>query len=190
MDAAEVDQFALVATSEGTRTALRYAAKNPDRVTHLILCGTAAYNNPTSESNIAKQSSAYLSMIESGWGKATHQKLFSDLFLGVTASPEEAEFLKEMQRCSASQEVATAYFGSLFETETGFEVASKIRVPTLIFHAKDDQITPFQASVDLAAEIPGARLIPLEGDCHWLLMENPSSEDYIKNVEAFLAKRN
>ncbi|TDJ26743.1 MAG: alpha/beta hydrolase [Gammaproteobacteria bacterium] len=135
----------------------------------------------------AKRGKAYFSMIETGWGKASHQKLFADLFLGLSPSPGEIDYFMEMQRCSASQDVATAYFASDFmEREHGFEVAGQIRIPTLILHAKDDQIVPFQNSVDLAAEIPGARLKPLDGDCHWLLLKSARSEEYINTIEAFL----
>jgi pimeloyl-ACP methyl ester carboxylesterase len=128
----------------------------------------------------------YLSMVEAGWDKESHRKMFADLFLGLSASTEEINYFVEMQRSSATQEVATAYIRSLDEREQGFEVAGQIRVPTLILHPKDDQIVPFQNSLDLAAEIPGARLKPLDGDCHWLLLKSARSEEYIKAIEAFL----
>ncbi len=186
VDAAELKQFALVATSEGSRTALRYAASHPDRVTHLILYGSSVRHDISMDDDGSKRARAYLSMIETGWGKASHRKLFADLFLGQSASPEQIDYFMEMQRCSASQEVATAYYVSLAEREQGFEVAGQIRVPTLILHPKDDQMVPFQNSLDLAAEIPGARLKPLDGDCHWLLLKTARSEEYINAIEAFL----
>ena len=186
VDVLELDQFALAATSEGSRTALRYTVKHPERVTHLILYGSSVVKNPTTNTDRTKQNRAYLSMIETGWGKASHQKLFADLFLGLSPSPEEIDYFMEMQRCSASQEVATAYFRSNVEREQGYEVARQVRAPTLILHPKDDQMVPFQNSVDLAAEIPGARLKPLDGDCHWLLLKSARSEEYIKTIEAFL----
>ncbi len=186
VDAAELNQFVLAATSEGSRTALRYALRHPDRIKSLILCGSSVEKKPTWDSDNAKQFRAYLSMIETGWGKESHRKLFADLFLGMSASPEEIDYFMEMQRYSASKEVASAYYSSLGEQNQGFEVAGQIRVPTLILHAKDDQIVPFQFSLDLAAEIPGARLKPLDGDCHWLLLKSARSEEYIKTIEAFL----
>ncbi|MFB3106941.1 MAG: alpha/beta fold hydrolase, partial [Pseudomonadales bacterium] len=185
VDVLELDKFALAATSEGSRTALRYTAMHPDRVTHLFLYGSSVFKKPTRDD--AKRGKAYFSMIETGWGKASHQKLFADLFLGLSPTPEEIDYFMEKQRCSASLDVATAYIASDFmEREHGFEVAGQIRVPTLILHAKDDQIVPFQNSVDLAAEIPGARLKPLDGDCHWLLLKSARSEEYINTIEAFL----
>ena len=186
VEAAGLDQFALLGTSEGSRTALRYIAKHPERVSHLILYGALVKNAEKTDHDQIKLEKMYLSMVEAGWDKESHRKMFADLFLGLSASTEEINYFVEMQRSSASQEVATAYIRSLAEREQGFEVAGQIRVPTLILHPKDDQIVPFQNSLDLAAEIPGARLKPLDGDCHWLLLKSARSEEYINTIEAFL----
>jgi pimeloyl-ACP methyl ester carboxylesterase len=186
VDAAGLDQFALLGSSEGSRTALRYVAKHPERVSHLILYGASVRNAEKTDHEQIKLDQMYLSMVEAGWDKESHRKMFADLFLGMSASTEETNYFMEMQRSSASQEVAAAYIRSLAEREQGFEVAGQIRAPTLILHPKDDQIVPFQNSLDLAAEIPGARLKPLDGDCHWLLLKNARSEEYINAIEAFL----
>jgi hypothetical protein len=42
----------------------------------------------------------------------------------------------------------------------------KISVPTLVVHYRNDRMIPFEAGRELAAEIPGARFVPLEGDAH------------------------
>jgi pimeloyl-ACP methyl ester carboxylesterase len=189
VDDAELDRFALLGTSEGSGTALRYATKHPERVTHLILYGSNVVKNTSKQSEPAKNAEAYLAMIESGWGKPSHQKLFADLFLGASPTPEETEYFMELQRTSASQEVVAAYFRSMMTKEMGFEDAAKVSMPTLLLHPRDDQICPFQNSLDLAAEIPGARLKPLEGDCHWLLMTSAQSEEYIRSIEAFLGEK-
>jgi pimeloyl-ACP methyl ester carboxylesterase len=186
VDAAGLDQFALLGASEGSRTALRYVAKHPERVSHLILYGSFVNNAEKKDLDQIKLGKMYMSMVEAGWEKESHRKMFADLFLGLSASTEETNYFMEMQRSSASQEVATAYIRSLDEREQGFEVAGQIRAPTLILHPKDDQIVPFQNSLDLAAEIPGARLKPLDGDCHWLLLKSARSEEYINAIEAFL----
>ena len=186
VDASGLDQFALLGCSEGSRTALRYAAKHPERVSHLILYGSLVYNVEKTTHDQIKLANMYVSMVEAGWDRESHRKMFADLFLGLSASTEETNYFMEMQRSSASQEVATAYIHSLAEREQGFEEAGKIRAPTLILHPKDDQIVPFQNSVDLAAEIPGARLKPLDGDCHWLFLKSAQSEEYFNAIEAFL----
>ena len=56
VDAAGVDRFALTATSEGTRTAIRYVVQNPGRVSHLVLYGAAL--PPPSDTEYMKQGRA------------------------------------------------------------------------------------------------------------------------------------
>ncbi len=189
IDAAEIDQFALMGLSEGSRTALRYVAKHPDRVTHLILYGSAVWKDPNGTSDTRKDFRAHSAMIEAGWGKQSHRKFFADLFLGQGASAEEIDYFLEIQRHSATPEVASDYYRSLAETEHGFEYAGEVHVPTLICHPKDDQMVPFQNSIDLATEIPGARLKPLAGDCHYLMLnsERSQADEFLSAIDAFLS---
>lgn len=188
IDAAGLDEFALVALSEGTRTAVRYAVKHPERVTHLVLYGCALMKNEWRGEETIKDFSANRAMIEAGWGKDTHRKFFADLFLGRGASAEEIEYFTEIQKCSADREVALTYFQSLAEMDQGFEVAAQLSVPTLVTHKKDDQMTPFHCGRDLAAQIPGAIFKPLEGDDHFLMLnsERTQSNECIRMIELFL----
>jgi pimeloyl-ACP methyl ester carboxylesterase len=45
---------------------------------------------------------------------------------------------------------------------------AEIRVPTLVLHGTEDPLFPYAHGVALANEIPGARLVPLEGTGHEL----------------------
>ena len=66
MEAAGVDQFTLVGTSEGGATAITYTARHPDRVSHLILYG--AFGQPIrSERDLAKHD-ALTTLMRQGWG--------------------------------------------------------------------------------------------------------------------------
>ena len=184
IDAAGVDRFALTATSEGCRTAIRYASQNPERVSHLVLYGAAV--PPRGDSEYRKEGRAYVSLISTGWARPSHQRLFTDLFLGQGSSQQEIDYFQAMQAASASAEVAAAYFRSLGESESGFELASKISTPTLVLHYREDQMCPFSWGQALAAEIPNARFMPLEGDCHWLLMSHGRGEEYVAAIEEFI----
>jgi pimeloyl-ACP methyl ester carboxylesterase len=42
----------------------------------------------------------------------------------------------------------------------------KLSVPTLVLHYRNNRAIPFEAGLELAAGIPGARFVPLEGDAH------------------------
>jgi pimeloyl-ACP methyl ester carboxylesterase len=190
IEAAGLDRFALLAFSEGARTALRYAARNPERVSHLILHGPAVWKDPRGDEQSRKDFIAHSAMMEAGWGQDSHRKFFADLFLGKGASPDEIDYFMNIQKQSATPEVAVAYYRSLAEPGHGFEIASQLTLPTLILHAKKDQIVPYENGLDLASEIPTAQFKALEGDCHYIMLDTDRSQaqDFTAAVEQFLAE--
>jgi len=46
------------------------------------------------------------------------------------------------------------------------DLLPKVSVPTLLVHYRDNGMVPFEAGLEVAAGIPGARFVPLEGDAH------------------------
>jgi pimeloyl-ACP methyl ester carboxylesterase len=184
IDASGVERFAITATSEGCRTAIRYVVEHPERVSHLVLHGPAVW--PPGDTEHREQGRTYLPLIATGWTRPSHRRLFTELFLGGSRSDEEIDYFQRMQVGSASAEVAAEYFRSLGEPKNGFELASLIQVPTLVMHPREDQMCPFAWGQALAAEIPGARFLPLEGDCHWLFMNNDHSSEFMTAIEEFV----
>ena len=60
-------------------------------------------------------------------------------------------------------EVAVRHLRAMYNVDIK-EIATQLRCPTLALHVKGDQIVPFNKGRRLAALIPGARLVPLEGN--------------------------
>jgi hypothetical protein len=58
---------------------------------------------------------------------------------------------------------ASLYMGDRYDT---LSKASAIRVPTLIIHGDRDELVPYSMGRELAAAIPGARLVTIEGGHH------------------------
>src|SRR5262249_49718490 len=50
------------------------------------------------------------------------------------------------------------------------DLLSKVKVPTLVIHYREDRLIPFEAGLELAAGIPAARFVPLEGDAHFFFL--------------------
>jgi pimeloyl-ACP methyl ester carboxylesterase len=46
------------------------------------------------------------------------------------------------------------------------DLLPRVSVPTLVVHYRDNRMSPLEAGRELAAGIPGARFVPLEGDAH------------------------
>jgi class 3 adenylate cyclase len=58
----------------------------------------------------------------------------------------------------------------------------------LVIHRRRDTAVNFEAGRELAALIPGARLVPLEGRNHAIFPNDPEYEMYQQAVEEFLAE--
>ena len=184
IEAAGVERFALPYGKDACRTAIRYALKYPERVSHLVLYGPATPVILKGEE--VDEWKGFSSLITAGWARPSHSRFFANLFLGENSSPEELDYFQAMQTESATAEVAATYFDTITEGDDIFDLARQITVPTLVVHPRADQICPFEWGQALAAEIPNAQLVPLEGDCHFQLMINNQSEEYISAIDDFI----
>ena len=64
---------------------------------------------------------------------------------------------------------------------------AQLAVPTIVFHADRDRISPAQEGRIMAAEIPGARFVPLPTGNHVLLGDEPAWQVFTRELEEFLA---
>jgi pimeloyl-ACP methyl ester carboxylesterase len=54
------------------------------------------------------------------------------------------------------------------------DLLPKVAVPTLVLHCEGDARIPFSLGQEIAAGIPGAKLVPLEGKNHRFLADEPA----------------
>jgi pimeloyl-ACP methyl ester carboxylesterase len=62
-----------------------------------------------------------------------------------------------------------------------------VSVPTLVMHARDEAVVPFDQGRRLAAGIPGARFVPLASRNHLILEDEPAFPRFLEEMRAFLA---
>src|SRR5208282_1832008 len=117
---------------------------------------------------LARQAQAFSLMIETGWGRkvGAFRELFANLLMPEGAGPE-LKWIGELQRHSASAPTARQLWNA-FNTFDIRSDALKVTAPTLVFHVRGDAMVPFEAGRRLAAAIPNARFLPLEGKNHIL----------------------
>ena len=63
----------------------------------------------------------------------------------------------------------------------------QVRTPTLVLHCRDDAVQPFEEGRFIAAGIPGARFVGLDGRNHLILEADPGWPRLQQEVESFLA---
>ncbi len=157
---AKLKHFALAGYSEGGPTAVEYATKYPRKLSHLILMGTgvlSGVDNPKGRELV----SAMVTIIRTNWG--TGVKMMSDFFLGEDASPEAQQQFAAYQRQAADADDAAAMLSETLNVYDIAHLAPKVRVPTLVIHARGDQAVAIEYGERLASLIPGAAFKSVEG---------------------------
>ena len=187
IDDLDLDRFALVGSSQGAAVAAAYAARHPDRVTHLALCGGYARGRRKrgSDGQIA-ESEAFVTLIREGWGKDidAYVRMFGSFFM-PDASAEQLAGYTEFQRKVTPPENAARIQLAIDNLDISDEL-SKIAAPTLVMHVREDARAPFDEGRRMAAAIPGARFVPLEGRNHIMLPGSLALRRYLEEIGEFL----
>jgi len=68
------------------------------------------------------------------------------------------------------------------------EYLAGVKAPTIVFHSRRDNLVPFEQGRLIAASIPGAKLVPLESENHFVLENEPAWAQLVSEMEAFLTK--
>jgi DNA-binding SARP family transcriptional activator/pimeloyl-ACP methyl ester carboxylesterase len=187
IDALALDKVALVGSSQGAATAAAYAARNPERVHRLVLYGGYARGRRMrgSESQIA-ESEAFITLIREGWGQNidSYVRMFGSFFM-PDANEEQMAAFTEFQRRATSPENAVRIRTAMDNIDITDELKN-VRAPTLVCHVREDAISPFEEGRRLAAAIPGARFVLLEGRNHAMLSQDVGLKRYLTEIEDFL----
>jgi pimeloyl-ACP methyl ester carboxylesterase len=190
VNATGLERFPLLGISQGGAVAIAYAARNPGKVSHLILFGTFAcgWRKLGLPPSVAAKRETQLALIRNGWGSenpATRQ-FFTSLVI-PDGNAEEMRSFNEMQRLTASAETA----GRLFEAFGEIDVRAalpEVRVPTIVLHCRHDALINFEEGRRVAAAIPGAKFVPLESHNHILLGNEPAWNIFVDEVRRFIGR--
>jgi pimeloyl-ACP methyl ester carboxylesterase len=189
VDALGLDRFALIGSSKGGPTAIAYAARHPERVSHLVLYGTFAEGwRVRGDSAEIERREAIITLTRQGWEQdnpAFRQILTS--LLVPDATLEEMGWLNDLQRISASAENAARLQQSIADFNL-LNLLPGITAPTLVLHCRDDATSPFEQGRVIASRVPGAKLVALDSRNHILLPRDPAWGRFVSEVRQFLSE--
>ena len=190
VEAAGFEQFALLGTCQGGPIAMAYAARHPERVSHLVLYGTYARGrlNRTDLPNQVAKARVLLDLTQLGWGQENHA------FLQVWASQfqpggtlEHLRSWSEQQRAATSPETAVRLLRIGWNVDVT-QTARHIRCPVLVIHPERDAVVPIEEGRMLAGLIPNCRFVQLDSENHMPLPDEPAWPRLLAEVRGFLGE--
>jgi class 3 adenylate cyclase len=155
-DRLALERFALLGTLHAGPVAVEYAARNPNRVSHLLLWCTYARGSDYSglpEVQTLRQ------LIGVNW--ETYTEATADVILGRPRGDEGRWFAAYM-RDSVGPDVARAILGATNEVDVS-ALLPEVKMPTLVLHRRQFRLGGIILARELASKIPDARLVVLEG---------------------------
>lgn len=169
IDSLQVDRLAIVGISATTMAAIRLAAEQPQRVTHLVSAG--GWVNMKLETPQARETADQaLARMRANW------PAFLDGFFGAAFSEPHSTkpYEDAVVRNGGATDGETVALGRAGWLGTDArELAARVRCPTLVIHGDGDKIAPFAQGETLAAAVPGARMLIVEGGGHLLCARDP-----------------
>jgi pimeloyl-ACP methyl ester carboxylesterase/DNA-binding CsgD family transcriptional regulator len=187
-DAASLERFAVLGVSQGAAIAVAYAARHPERVSHLILYGGYAQGWVNRELTPREREKFDMlgKLIEHGWtGKdPSLRQVFTMQFI-PGAGVEQVRAFNELMRLSAPTETALRIYRAFGAIDVRAE-APRVTCPTLVLHSTGDLRVPFEAGRTLAGLIPGARFVPLDSENHLLVEDEPALRRLLEAIDEFV----
>jgi pimeloyl-ACP methyl ester carboxylesterase len=197
VDSLGIDRFDLLGLSQGGAVAIDYAVRHPERVNHLILygafargwskgAGTYGLGASPKELETSEAMKAMPKLIEFGWGQdnPAFRQVFTSMFV-PDGGLEQQRWFNELQRVSCSPQNAAKFYETFLQIDVA-DLLPRVSVPTLVMHARQDGVTPFEAGRLMAARIPGARFVSFEGRNHVLLETEPGWQTFLRELRQFI----
>lgn len=180
-------RFPLLGMSQGCALSIHYAAHHPEQVSALVLIGgyPAGWRIAASPEEQERRK-AVMTLTRLGWGTSNpaYRHIFSQTFM-PDGTAEELAWFDEFQRQTVSAENAVRFQDAFGDIDVR-HLLDKVRCPTLVLHARNDQRIGFESGRQLAASIPGARFVPLESNSHIILGHEPAWPVCMDEIARFL----
>lgn len=177
----------LLGISQGAAACIQYAIRHPERVAGLVLYG--GYPLGALKRGPASNESAHRAMIDLArvsWGSdnPTFRQVFTSRFI-PGGSPEQLQWFNDLCLKTTSGEIAA----TLFEARAAVDITDilhEVTTPTLVLHARDDEVVAVEQGRMLASGIPGAEFVELDSRNHVLLEHEPAWQRFQEAVLSFM----
>lgn len=188
MDELGLDRATFVGNSMGGATSLQVAARNPERVSHLISLGAGAPgvklfgpgDGPTEGLKLLQ--AAYRDASPEGMGRFVDIFCYDDKFKTPELVKQRSD--NALAHPEHLENFAAGIGRPRLGGATAQEIAS-ITTPTLLIHGRDDRVVHYENSLQLCSLIPNCRLVLINRCGHWAQVEH--ADEFNRLLVDFIA---
>ena len=180
MDAVGIERANLFGISEGGSLAALFAASHPERSQSLILYGAFARFRHWMATDDAFD--GLMKYMDEAWGSGKSLPGFAPSKANDAALQQ---WWGKFERLGASPSAGIALMRMNREIDIS-GILHSINVPTLVMHRSDDTLVSVEGGRELAAGIPGARLVEIPGADHLFFLDDFASDRVFAEIEEFL----
>lgn len=188
VDSAELERFPLLGLSQGGAVAIVYAVRHPERVTRLVLIGAYARGRLARAQTAEERDDAALDMQigRVAWRRddPAFRQVFAAQFFPGEGRPTWDAF-NALQRATTSTENVVRFLDTFANIDVA-DLATQVRCPTLVLHARDDHRVPTSQARELARLVPDSSLRLLDSGNHILTADEPAWPALLEELDRFV----
>jgi DNA-binding CsgD family transcriptional regulator len=171
--------------SQGAAIGIVYAARHPERVSHLVLCGGFVRGWADQRDDLLRRYDMDIELIRFGWDRAdpSYRQVFSTQFM-PDAPIEAVQRFNDHMPIASSAETAAALYSKLRNLDVR-DAARQVRCPTLVLHGRGDLRVPLEEGRLIAGLVPGARFVTLETRNHLMMQDEPAWRVFLDTLAEF-----
>ncbi len=169
LDEAGADKLAVVGISATAMTALKLAAEQPERVTHLVIPGGFAHLPVHTDPAVRERIQAELDLTREDYREFLLR--FFTLCYSEPHSTKAFEDAVTFAWATTNDVLAIGRDGWHHADTRG--LAARVRCPTLVIHGDDDRRVPFPFGKAVHDLVPNSRLLTIGGGGHLTAARDP-----------------
>jgi pimeloyl-ACP methyl ester carboxylesterase/DNA-binding CsgD family transcriptional regulator len=176
----------LLGISQGAATCIEYAIRHPEHVDRMVLYGgyvRGGFLRGSPKERVAFQAMLDLARVAWGTDNPTFRQVFTSRFI-PGGTPEQLQWFNDLCLKTTSGEIVAALLEGRAVVDITASLA-EVRTPTLVLHARNDEVIPVDEGRLLASGIAGAEFVELDSRNHILLEQEPAWQRFCEAVLAF-----
>lgn len=191
MDGLGIEKAALIGNSMGGMTGLTFAARYPERISHLITMGSGSFFSVPALFGPGDGPSEGLKILQEGYRNPTPEVMKRLVEIMTYSSENASDELAQQRADNASSRpdhlanflTSFANKGPVPTVATPEQICS-ITTRSLLMHGRDDRVVHYEHSLRLVSMIPDSRLVLFNRCGHWAQLEH--AEEFNRLVRNFI----